>query len=209
MFCSYCGKEVDSDSLFCQACGRPIKKDISREQEEPKTNADETTVLWYYLSGNERKGPITEQQITDLVKSGVVDRNTMVWREGFSEWLKTEDTALKYIVQSILPATPMSALSDKWLWALATVPTLAGFILLLFIPSSASFLVTIAQIVLNIVFLSLDTKALRENGYYPETWLYLGILLVPVYLFVRASKTTKNMAPGIVNCILIVLSIFA
>ena len=165
-------------------------------------------ISWYYLIGNERKGPVTDSEIKDLIYRHVIDRGTMVWKEGFNRWVKAEDTELKYSVDSIVPATPTNAISDKWLWALSTVPMLCDIFLSLFIPRSASMVITVIVIVLNIVFLSLDTKSLRESGYNPESWLWLGIILVPVYLFVRAAKTTKNVAPGIVWCVIFVLNLF-
>lgn len=208
MFCPNCGKEISDGALFCQSCGYKLNQEDSQNNAESNQKNNDSTVLWYYIAGNERKGPVTEQQVEDLTKSGIIARGTMVWREGFSGWLKVEDTALKYIVERIVPATPMNALSDKWLWALATVPLLVNFLLARFIPASASIVLTIIVIGLNILFLTLDTRDLRKNGVTPESWLWLGFLLVPVYLFVRGAKTTKNIAPGIVWCVLFVLSLF-
>lgn len=96
-------------------------------------------------------------------------------------------------------------ISDKWLWSLATIPTTASILLSLFI-HNATLVVTIVTIGLNILFLTLDVKHLKKSGVNPNSWLWLGFVLVPVYLFVRAAKTTKNVAPGIVWCVIFVLS---
>ncbi len=95
---------------------------------------------------------------------------------------------------------------DKWIWSLATIPMAAG----LFLPvlGITGLFSTIIIVVLNVVFLSLDCKEVRDAGYDIDKWLYLGIALVPVYIFVRESKTNRNWAPGIVWCVLFILSLF-
>lgn len=41
---------------------------------------------WFYLSNNEQKGPVTDEELASLVETGVVTAETQVWREGFAEW---------------------------------------------------------------------------------------------------------------------------
>lgn len=41
---------------------------------------------WYYAENNERRGPVTEAEFSDLVKSGRVTATTQVWRQGWPEW---------------------------------------------------------------------------------------------------------------------------
>ena len=174
---------------------------------EKSAHENDPSKLWYYLAGDGREGPVTEKQIEDLARSGNIGRKTMVWKEGVSDWIKIEDSDLKYIVERFVPATPMNAISDKWLWALATIPLIVDTVLVSLIPESASIICTIAIIGLNILFMTLDNRDLKKNGIAYESWLWLGVILVPVYLFVRAAKTTKNIAPGIVWCVLFVLSL--
>ena len=52
---------------------------------------------------------------------------------------------------------------------------------------------------------ALTIKDLKKSGIVVESWIWVGFVLVPVYLFVRAAKTNKNKAPGIVWCVLFVL----
>lgn len=42
---------------------------------------------WYYAVEGERRGPIPESMLRDLLRTGVIDAETLVWREGFSDWL--------------------------------------------------------------------------------------------------------------------------
>lgn len=41
---------------------------------------------WYYASGNERKGPVTQEALVDLVAANEVTDSTLVWHEGMPEW---------------------------------------------------------------------------------------------------------------------------
>ncbi len=42
---------------------------------------------WYYVHGSETVGPITEEEFNELRYSGVITDETMVWQEGWSDWL--------------------------------------------------------------------------------------------------------------------------
>lgn len=41
---------------------------------------------WFYASGNERKGPVTQEALADLVAANEVTDSTLVWHEGMPEW---------------------------------------------------------------------------------------------------------------------------
>jgi hypothetical protein len=41
---------------------------------------------WYYAVSAERKGPLSEEEFQRLVQRGVITPQTLVWREGFSDW---------------------------------------------------------------------------------------------------------------------------
>ena len=41
---------------------------------------------WYYAEGATQKGPVTDEQFTDLVRDGNVRADTLVWREGMANW---------------------------------------------------------------------------------------------------------------------------
>jgi hypothetical protein len=101
-----------------------------------------------------------------------------------------------------------SNLSNKWAWTLACVP-IFGMILsaiIAHIGYNSELLSVVIFIVLNITFITLDIKELEKNAFKPDGWLWLGVLLVPVYLFVRASKTNKKYGYAITWCVLFVLS---
>ncbi|KAB2847157.1 MAG: DUF4339 domain-containing protein, partial [Hyphomicrobiaceae bacterium] len=41
---------------------------------------------WYYVSNNERQGPINELALKDLLRRGVVGPNDYVWQESMPDW---------------------------------------------------------------------------------------------------------------------------
>lgn len=128
-------------------------------------------------------------------------------------------SACSTVPQVTQPITPEvdspDELPEKWMWALATVPItvswiLAGILAAVFEnrdPSRLARITTVTTILLNIIFLSLDVKILKKTGRDIEKALWLGFILVPVYLFVRAAKYSKKYAPAIVWCVLFVLDI--
>lgn len=40
---------------------------------------------WYYVRDNQRQGPISEAEFQSLVASGVIQADTLVWRQGMAE----------------------------------------------------------------------------------------------------------------------------
>ena len=41
---------------------------------------------WYYANGNERLGPISDADMAELARSGKISPETLVWRQGFTDW---------------------------------------------------------------------------------------------------------------------------
>lgn len=41
---------------------------------------------WYYAVGEERKGPVSEEDFQRLVQQGVIASNTLIWRDGLANW---------------------------------------------------------------------------------------------------------------------------
>ena len=124
------------------------------------------------------------------------------------EFNKKKEEILNQIAESKI------TISEKWLWALATIPILTSIILgknwYALVPYSIAqhtYLLSIIVIVANIVFLSLDVSEIKKSGKDVGAWIWTGLLLVPVYLYVREKNTNKNYAPLIVWSILFILSL--
>lgn len=41
---------------------------------------------WYYAVGSQRAGPVSDAQLDELVRSGKVSGDTLVWRDGLADW---------------------------------------------------------------------------------------------------------------------------
>jgi hypothetical protein len=41
---------------------------------------------WYYVDAGSQKGPVEEPALDELVRSGVVRDDTLVWRDGMASW---------------------------------------------------------------------------------------------------------------------------
>lgn len=42
---------------------------------------------WYYVEENQRRGPVTEEQLVTLIQQGTVRSETLVWHSGMANWL--------------------------------------------------------------------------------------------------------------------------
>jgi len=143
---------------------------------------------------------------------GRISRETLVWKEGMADWAKAGDVPeLASVLASVKPELPPSVISEKWMWCLAAVPIPASWLLAGILGGSegTQTFCTVATIVLNIIFMSLDIKELKKCGRDISGALWLGFILIPVYMFVRAAKYSKKYAAAIVWCVLFGLEILA
>lgn len=65
--------------------------------------------MWYYTQNNQQVGPVDEAKIKELVASGVVNANTMVWTAGMASWQLIGQTPLAGLVGNMPPAPPAYA----------------------------------------------------------------------------------------------------
>ena len=96
-------------------------------------------------------------------------------------------------------------ISDKWVWTLACTPIL-WMILDNLIYNELG--VSVICIAVNVIFVILDLNELKNKGYNPGGWVWFGFLLLPVYLFIRASKTNKKYSYAITWCALCVFYVY-
>ncbi len=47
--------------------------------------------VWYYVINDEQKGPITQDELNLLVNHNVIKYETLVWRQGLSDWIKLSE----------------------------------------------------------------------------------------------------------------------
>ena len=97
-------------------------------------------------------------------------------------------------------ATTDIKINNTYVWALAIIPITVNCILsLLGFPALLNIGITF---LLNTLFCSLDKEELKKFGYSNNTWFVLGLTLIPVYLFIRASKVDQKYGYAITHCCL-------
>jgi uncharacterized RDD family membrane protein YckC len=48
---------------------------------------------WYYVVNGQRQGPVSDEEFANLIASGAVSSDTLVWREGMPAWAKYSSVA--------------------------------------------------------------------------------------------------------------------
>lgn len=43
-------------------------------------------MTWFYVSNGQQAGPVDDAQLADLVRTGAIQPDTLVWREGMANW---------------------------------------------------------------------------------------------------------------------------
>lgn len=181
-------------------------------------DADETsTTDWYFTENGRRIGPVTTANLLELLETEKVSGDTPIWRKGFADWQALRTTALGAYLQDAPPPVAATHVNNSFVWTLAIAPI--GYAILtgwrdneiMQNPygdnSFARFVTLGVPLVLNAALCLLDERQLRRAGY-ADKWLTLfGILLAPVYLFLRAKRMRQFPSYGIVWVACFILSI--
>lgn len=66
---------------------------------------------WYYIGHYGQLGPLTFEQVEELVQGGVIGRDTYVWRHGLADWQPADrvtdlDAAFRLVDPIIMPPPP-------------------------------------------------------------------------------------------------------
>lgn len=172
-------------------------------KEMPSTAATEN--LWFYEENGQRLGGIGESAMAALIQSGKLRHGSSVWKQGFADWVKLEETPLRIHLDQLSPPPLMGQhVSNSLVWVLAFAPILGlfleGFVAMLMYDSENRamnavsdgkfFYITVA---LNILLSVLDEKRLQKAGH--NTSAFKGwVWLVPVYLYQRAKQLKQSLA---------------
>ena len=174
---------------------------------------------WYYEDDGHRKGPVTDEVVIGLIRTRKITYGSLVWKSGFPEWLKVEDTELRVHLEGVSPP-PITGkhVNNTVVWFLAFAPLIGLFLESMFayaINSSDSvaeaavsdnryWFITLA---LNIALSYFDENRLMRAGY--DTSKFKGLTwLVPVYLYKRAKALDQNLAYFVVWLVSIAIVAF-
>lgn len=149
---------------------------------------------WYYSDQGQQKGPIDDSALNELVVAGVVQDNTLVWREGMASW-QTHAAARG---SASVPAVPITSASE------------AGYCGECGRPFPANELVAIGPVSVCAVCKPAYLQKLREGGAaavgsrrYAGFWIRVAarvvdaILLNVVFLAVRIPLGAAIATPGV------------
>ena len=64
---------------------------------------------WYYLDKRTRRGPFDEKQIVRMIKTGVIQRKTLVWNSGLPDWQEAVSTNLSAYFKNSPPKNKKSS----------------------------------------------------------------------------------------------------
>ncbi len=176
---------------------------------------------WFYEQGGQRKGGVSDDEIISMVKSGDLSHGSSVWKKGFPDWMKIENTELRtHLDESAPPPLTGEHINNTVVWVLAFAPII-GFMLEYFVSGVVyhdnQYLAEAAAtggkfwyitLILNIALSYWDEKRLKVSGTNTEkfsAWVWL----VPVYLFQRAKVLKHNLAYFIVWIVCFAVVLFS
>lgn len=59
--------------------------------------------IWFHAHNSEKIGPLRLEEIHDLILSGQIGRDTLVWKVGLSEWILLRDSDLSEFLEAHTP----------------------------------------------------------------------------------------------------------
>lgn len=221
MICSKCGFMMDA---FDEECPRCLKQRVARQIPQPNPPAPRNTPLspvsatdavWHYEISGRRFGPVDLTTITNLIAGGKITRDTPVWRKGMQNYTSAHLTELNELLPTYQalpkPSPALNGLdvNNSIVWTLAFVPIISVFIqdMLGTMTQSSPIDFWWVAVILNIALCVADQKQLKNSGHEVEgSW---SIFLVPVYLFMRASKFKQSNSYAFVWLFAFFVSLFA
>ena len=147
---------------------------------------------WHYIYRGQTKSDVSQDDIVALIYQGELNTDDLVWREGYSDWKAIKDSEIADLLKKSKTPPPLkiSSINGTYIWLLVFVPVLALPMEILineFSPERALTLTTLGYILLNSIFSALDEQSLKRGGHKHVSFFWAA-LLVPVYLWLRASR---------------------
>jgi len=174
---------------------------------------------WYYSVGSERKGPVSEQVIRQMLDRKELNPDaTQVWRKGMSEWklLRNSELGCYMSAADLPPPVASSQISNVYVWLLAASPFVGLFIQAMVeyqnLRTVGAYIALgggnahlwkfpgslFSAAIAGLAFL--DTRLLQKAGYKEQMTLgvrALAVFLAPIYMFKRARILNQKPTYGI------------
>ena len=158
---------------------------------------------WYFLNRfKQKQGPFTQEEMIEKYQKGYVVSSNYVIQAGMTQWYKFSESPLASICNDGLPDIPLDCAKNTWAWCLALVPVIEIVLI-----SKGINIPIWGYWIANSILLLLDLYEIHKIRRGSEIWNILGFVIIPVYLFVRASKVDKKYGYAIVDLIAILLTV--
>jgi hypothetical protein len=167
-----------------------------------KHSENNTQQSWYYENRGSRIGAISEPEMIYLIKTRKLDYGSIVWRQGFVDWMPIESTELKIHLSGPPPITGTNV-NNTLIWLVAFAPImgnlLEGMVAYLVVGNYDTAMsdmhnqkywyITLA---LNSLLCWLDEKYLARAGINTDKFnSILVYFLVPFYI-IKRTKVLKQ-----------------
>ncbi len=148
----------------------------------------ENSDKWHYELNGKRQGEVSFIEISGLIKNCTLDSESLVWKKGFSDWKRISETELSDLIPSDEPP-PLTGnkVSNFFIWLLAFAPIIGSIIEGEFFTNGS----LLFWFILNSSLAVLDDIKLKRAGHKTNNLVW-AILLVPVYLWKRATLTKQS-----------------
>ena len=172
---------------------------------------------WFYALGGQRKGPVSADELRELVAAQTINGETPIWRKGLADWQPLRTTEIGTQLKDNPPPIASSHVNNGFVWTLAVAP-IAYVLLDIAIlgyqinhpyedhafSSALSWLIPVTT---NAILCLVDAEQLKRAGYTSGWMTLFALLLAPVYLFVRAQRLSQTPTYGFVWIASFVVSI--
>ncbi|MBO4832159.1 MAG: DUF4339 domain-containing protein [Oscillospiraceae bacterium] len=201
--CPRCGAVVPAGAEDCDKCGAIFAQTEKADLSDPRR-------CWYYAYRSRYKGPYTAAKMAELMRDTTILENTMVWKDGDKYARAAADSAFSEIFLEDIVAPPAKLVKDNYFVAFAALPAILCAVLSVFLKASVPSYIILAAVyvVLSAVFLRLDKKELENKNIKLDDYVWLGIILAPIYMVPRLGKTSKRYAYILLWAVLIVIFFF-
>jgi hypothetical protein len=169
--------------------------------------AGETSDEWFYTERGQRKGPISATALKNLLKTQQLENEVQVWRKGLKNWLPIQETELGGEFEHVPPIAP-SLIKNGLVWTVALLPIAYGIMNSAFVDyvyehpyedfTYLNLLRWTVVVLANGALCFLDEQRLDRAGHGSSALKTAALFLVPVYLFMRASKLKQRPYYGFV-----------
>ena len=117
MQCKHCGHELGENDKFCRNCGQKVEEVVlEKVVDENETVIVNEDVQWYYVKNQESVGPFSTGEMAAYIRSGEVNEDTYVWKDGMAEWLQVKYTELKQTAPDPQPEVKKQPEMEEPVW---------------------------------------------------------------------------------------------